>query len=95
MHEQHKRAVARTLVNVCNAQASDLGVLRRVGKIGQVGKARLGGTQELRDGGERGHRGVLSYSVQDQVAEAAKWNHNGFIMDGECRAHHFDTEEYS
>ena len=33
--------------------------------------------------------------ARNTLTDAAKWNHNGFIMDGECRAHNFDTEEYS
>jgi hypothetical protein len=33
--------------------------------------------------------------ARNTLTEAAKWNHNGSIMDGECCAHYFDTEEYS
>jgi hypothetical protein len=33
--------------------------------------------------------------ARSTLIDAVKWNHNGSIMDGECRAHNFDTEEYS
>ena len=33
--------------------------------------------------------------ARNTLTDAAKWNHNGSIMDGEYRAHNVDTEEYS
>jgi hypothetical protein len=33
--------------------------------------------------------------ARNTLTDAAKWNHNGSILDGECRAHNVDIEEYS
>jgi hypothetical protein len=57
--------------------------LQRCGGLSTAARMRAGGAVVTVD---------LACST---LIDAAKWNHNGSIMDGECRAHNFDTEEYS
>ncbi len=39
--------------------------------------------------------GLKAGLARNSLTDATKWNHNGSNMDGEYRAHNFDTEEYS
>ena len=66
VHQQHRRRVARALVDVGHAQAAQLQVVRGVGKVGQAGKAGLGRAQHpvLVDAGEWGGHGGPQNSLR-------------------------------
>ena len=45
VHQQHRRGLARALIDIGHAQAIEFQVTRGVRKIGQAGKAGFGGAQ--------------------------------------------------
>ena len=47
VHQQHRVGLARALIDIGHAQATELQVARGVGEIGQAGKAGFGGAQYL------------------------------------------------